>query len=117
MPWRASTDCGLALVSVLHHVHRSDAYFDATEDTVKAITLRNLPEHVGRAVRERASKYRVSLNKAVAQLLEEALGGAPRPAERHDDMDHLFGALSAEDGDALERAVAEMRRTDLEHWE
>ena len=82
----------------------------------KAITLRNLPEPVARAVRERAARYHISLNKAVIQLLEEATGTAAKGPHRYRDMDHLFGSISAESADAMERAMWEARRIDLDDW-
>ena len=83
----------------------------------KPITLRNLPEPVAKAVRERAAAYDVSLNKAVIQLLEDAVGPKEKKALRHDDLDSLFGSLTAEEADALERALKEERRVDAEMWE
>jgi plasmid stability protein len=79
----------------------------------KAITLRNLPEPVARAVRERAAKYHVSLNKAVIQLLEEAMGASGPP---YHDLDHLAGSWSKEQADEFDRLLAEQRRIDPEDW-
>jgi plasmid stability protein len=88
------------------------------EVSLKPITLRNLPEPVARAVRERAARYRVSLNKAVTELLEQAVVPGPaRGPERYHDMDRIFGSLSPKEADALERALKEMRRSDKELWE
>lgn len=84
---------------------------------LKAITLRNLPAAVGRAVRERAARYHVSLNKSVIQLLEDAVGASRKPAvEVHHDLDHLIGAWTAAQARAAERALAEQRRIDPELW-
>jgi plasmid stability protein len=84
---------------------------------VKAITLRNLPVPLTRAVRERAAKYHVSLNKAVIQLLEESLGNSgPGPGHVHDDLDHLIGSWSRQQGRAAERHLAEQRRIEPELW-
>lgn len=82
----------------------------------KAITVRNLPEPVVRAVRERAVKYHISLNRAVIQLLEEATGTTATKPRRYRDMDHLFGSISAETAEAMERAMWEGRRIDPEDW-
>ncbi len=86
--------------------------------TPKAITLRNLPEPVARAVRERAAKYHVSLNKAVIGLLEEAaVGGAgKKPPRVRRDLDELFGTWSEEDAHAIDEALAWTRRIDPEMW-
>jgi hypothetical protein len=85
---------------------------------VNPITLRNLPEPVARAVRERAARYGISLNMAVIQLLGEAVGGPPARGEReHHDLDHLFGSWSEETAREVERVVREVRRIDQEMWE
>jgi plasmid stability protein len=57
-----------------------------------AITIRNLPPGVARAVRERAKREHLSLNKTVVKLLEEATGMSSnvRPTS-HEDLDHFFG--------------------------
>jgi len=83
----------------------------------KALTLRNLPEPVAKAVRERAAGHDVSLNRAVIQLLEEALGPKGKKPRRRDDLDALFGSLTAGEAKSLERSVAEQRRIDHAMWE
>jgi hypothetical protein len=52
-----------------HDLHRQ-------ERPENAITVRNLPPEVDRAVKEKARKEKLSLHKAVARLLEEATGAA-----------------------------------------
>ena len=89
----------------------------AASDALKPITLRNLPAPLARAVRERAAKYRVSLNKAVIQLLEESFGGSgPGSGHVHDDLDHLIGSWTLRQARAAERLLAEQRRIDPEMW-
>jgi hypothetical protein len=89
----------------------------AAPDAGKPITLRNLPAPVARAVREQAANYHVSLNKAVIQLLEESVGSSgPGPGHVHDDLDHLIGSWTREQGRAAERHLAEQRRIDSELW-
>ena len=48
------------------------------------ISLRNLPGPVEKAVKARARERRLSLNRAVLSLLEDALGGT-RPRKRRDE--------------------------------
>jgi hypothetical protein len=100
-------------IIVIHALMRKG---DVKYATAKAITLRNLPEPVSRAVRERAAKYHISLNQAVIQLLEEVTGAAARSPRRYHDMDHLFGSISTESAEAMERAMREGRRIDPEEW-
>lgn len=80
-----------------------------------AITLRNLPPPVARAVREHAARYHVSLNKAVIQLLEGALSGAARP-RGPDDLSRLAGSWSAKTARHAERKLAELRAVDEADW-
>lgn len=85
-------------------------------DAMAAITLRNLPAPVARAVREHAARYHISLNKAVIQLLEgavEARGGA-RPVR--DDLAHLAGSWSPKTARDAERRLAALRKLDPADW-
>ncbi len=84
---------------------------------LKPITLRNLPEPVARAVREHAAKYHVSLNKAVAQLLEASVRSAPRePGRVYHDLDKYFGTWTREEADEFDRNLAAMRNIDPADW-
>lgn len=84
---------------------------------MNAITVRNLPPHVAKAVREKARKEKLSLNKAVVRLLEEATGATPTETRTvHDDLDHLAGTWSQADYDEFMEAVGEQRRIDPEMW-
>jgi hypothetical protein len=83
----------------------------------KAITLRNLPEGVARIVRERAAAYHLSLNQAVIQLLEERMAPVgERASGLHHDFDKYAGLWSAEQAEAFDRSLAELRRVDPELW-
>ena len=83
-----------------------------------AITLRNVPEEVLRAIRHRAKVKGVSANRAVIGLLEESLGVASkgRRKRRYDDLDALFGRWSRAEADRFERNLAEQRTIDEEMW-
>lgn len=83
----------------------------------KAITVRNLPREVERAVKEKARKEGLSLNRAVAALLEEATG--QRPAGKgavHHDFDKYAGRWRNSEADAFDASVREQRRVDLADW-
>ena len=82
-----------------------------------AITLRNLPPQVARAIREKARKERLSMNKAVIRLLEEATG-ATREAHKvvHHDLDGFFGTWTREEADAFDQALREQRQIEPEMW-
>lgn len=82
-----------------------------------AITLRNLPAPVARAVREHAARYHVSLNRAVIELLEGAIGTkGTRGTTRYDDLAHLAGSWSGKIGREADAALAELRRINPEDW-
>ena len=85
---------------------------------MKAITVRNLPPEVARAIREKAKKEKISLNRAVISLLEEATGqtAAPRKEVLHHDLDEFFGCWSKEEADEFDEALREQRQIDPEMW-
>lgn len=91
---------------------------------MKAITVRNLPPLVAKAIREKAKKERRSLNQTVAALLEEATAAGTRPkagkagkAAIHHDLDHLFGAWSKEEADEFDTFLRESRAVNPRDWE
>jgi hypothetical protein len=85
---------------------------------VKAITLRNIPPDVARAVERRASREGQSLNKAVLELVAEGAGLKNRTRRvKHTDLDSLFGAWSKKQADAFDRHLRELRAVDPEVWE
>jgi hypothetical protein len=82
-----------------------------------AITLRNLPPAVAKAVRDKARKEKLSLNKAVARLLEEATG-APTGTKTvvHHDLDRFFGTWTKREADAFDESLREQRQIEPEMW-
>lgn len=83
---------------------------------MKAITLRNLPAGVARAIERRAASSGISLNRAVIQLLEEGVNQKLRVrGKRHRDLDFLCGAWTPE-ADAFDHALAAQRTIDSELW-
>ena len=86
--------------------------------SMKAITIRNIPPEVSRAIRRKAETERTSLNKAVVGLLEERLGasGRKRSKVRQHDLDFLAGSWTRQEAAAFERALAEQRVIDPELW-
>jgi|PersoiStandDraft_1058852.scaffolds.fasta_scaffold231364_2 hypothetical protein len=84
---------------------------------MKAITLRNIPADVARAVERRASREGQSLNKAVLELVAEGAGLKNRARKvRHTDLDSLFGTWSKKQADAFDRQLRELRTVDPEVW-
>ncbi len=85
---------------------------------MKAITIRNIPPAIARAIRKKADSERTSLNKAVVGLLEERVGSRAGKTSkpRHDDLDFLIGCWTKEEARAFEKALAEQRVIDPEIW-
>jgi hypothetical protein len=87
------------------------------EVPVNAITVRNLPPEVAKAVKEKARKEKLSLNKAVVRLLEEATGVEKGKKKAvHRDLDRFFGTWTKEEADAFDEAMREHRQIDPEMW-
>jgi plasmid stability protein len=83
-----------------------------------AITLRNIPPKLQEAIRQRAGKDGLSLNKTVLRMLEEAAGErTPNRRELHHDLDHLAGTWSDQEAAAFDAALVEQRKVDPELWE
>ena len=84
---------------------------------MNAITVRNLPPAVAKAVKEKARKEKLSLNKAIVRLLEEATGaGQAKKRVEHHDLDGFFGTWTRKEADAFDEALREQRQIDPEMW-
>lgn len=85
------------------------------------ITLRNLPPQVERAIRDKAKKEGLSLNRTVAKLLAEATGKGPsKPGKRvlHHDLDHLAGKWTKEEADEFDAFLRQHRSLiDSKDWQ
>ena len=81
------------------------------------MTLRGLKPAVSERVRRLASRQGKSMNRCIVDLVEQSVVGdlSGKPVE-HTDLDHLFGSLTKEDAQELERAVSESRQIDAELW-
>jgi hypothetical protein len=82
---------------------------------MKAITVRNLPPSVAKAVKDKARKENLSLNKAIVKLLEEATGAEEAKVVHH-DLDHLAGTWSEEEYQEFMAALRDQRQIDPEMW-
>jgi len=83
---------------------------------MKAITLRNIPPEVQRAIRAKAKELGISMNRAVLELLQERIGKSRKRGTKYTDLDHLFGAWSQAEADEFDQALAEQRRIYPEDW-
>ena len=84
---------------------------------MKAITLRNLPPDLDKAIRKRARGKRMSVNKAVIGLLEAHLTQDKRKrAELYHDLDDLCGSWTEDAAAAFDRVLAKQRTIDQDVW-
>lgn len=86
---------------------------------MKAITLRNLPPDLAKAVRREAERKRISINKAVISLLEGKAEGHKRKGTRkprHQELDALAGSWSKEEAAEFDKALAAQRPIDPDLW-
>jgi hypothetical protein len=89
------------------------------EETMKAITLRNLPSELAEAVRKEAERNRTSVNKAVISLLEKRTEAHKKKRVRkqeYDDLDSLAGAWTKKEAAEFDSALAVQRTVDRELW-
>lgn len=87
---------------------------------MKAITLRNVPRKVAQAIKRKAKRERLSLNRAVVGLLEEATASAPaEPGGKrtlHYDLDKYAGVWTKREAREFDAALKSMRRVRRKDW-
>lgn len=68
-------------------------------------------------MKDRGRKERLSLNRAVRDILEEATGGRPaKKSARHHDFDKYVGRWRKAEADAFDEALKQQRRIDRDDW-
>ena len=60
----------------------------------KSLTIRDIPANVEKEIKSSAQKNNTSLNKAVINILQEAVGDYGKKSVKHHDLDHLAGTWS-----------------------
>lgn len=102
---------------MMHRVMHEEA--EVERHPKPAVTLRNLPPELVRAIRKRAKDRKTSLTKAAVGLLEEAAGTAetPRARHRYHDLDAFAGRWTREEAAVFEKDLKHQRRIDEEVWE
>lgn len=86
---------------------------------MKAVTLRNLPPHIAKAIRKEAHRKRMSLNKAVISMLDNRAGTRekkPSRQTRHHDLDGLAGSWSKKEAAEFDQSLAAQRTIDRDLW-
>jgi hypothetical protein len=81
------------------------------------LTVRDVDETLGEALKKEAALRGVSVNRLVLQLLREGVGlASPRGPVRYTDLDHFIGKWTAEEADEFDRHLAEQRKIDPDLW-
>lgn len=86
---------------------------------MKAITLRNLPPELAKAVRREAERKRTSVNKAVISLLESKADVRKKKRAgkvNHQELDALAGSWTKNEAAEFDKALAAQRSIDPELW-
>lgn len=86
--------------------------------TLKAITLRNLPQQISRIIRQKAKEKGTSINKTVVSLLEEYTGvrHPQKTKPVHHDLDALAGSWTRDEASIFEKTLARQREIDPDLW-
>jgi plasmid stability protein len=77
-------------------------------------TVRDVPAHVDRRLRQRASEEGKSLNRLLREALTREAGADPASPLLHHDLDALAGTW--DDDPEFDRALAEQDRVDARMW-
>ncbi len=84
---------------------------------MRAITLRNIPPAIQKAIQKKAAQKRISVNKAVIELLQERVGIVEDQKKTvHHDLDDLAGSWGAREAKAFEKTLELTRRIDSSLW-
>ena len=77
------------------------------------ITVRKLPPGVAKLVKDKARREKLSLNRAIVQLLEQATGvrALPKTAVHH-DLDKFCGTWSRQEADAFDEVLRSQRQVE-----
>lgn len=82
---------------------------------IAQMTLRQVPDTVGKGLRLRARKDGRSLNRAAIDLLEQALGIRATDARKR-DLSRFAGQWTREECRAFERNTKVFEKIDAEVW-
>ena len=92
----------------------SSVYNVCMSVNTRQYTIRNVPDAVDQALRNRAKRSGKSFNQVVLEALGES-AGKPRLPRR--DVSFLMGSMDAQEAERMETAVAQQRHIDPELWD
>ncbi len=76
--------------------------------------MRNVPRHIARAIRAKASLAHKSLNRTLVEALASQVGVGEEDETIFDDLDYLSGKW--EDDPEFDAAVADQDKVDGQLW-
>jgi len=76
-------------------------------------TIRNIPQAIDRALRQKANRYQKSLNEVVLEVLAKGVG-VENELRIHHDLDHFFGSW-VEDK-VMDEVLVAQRQIDKSIW-
>lgn len=83
-----------------------------------ALTIRKIPSNVEKIIREKAARERVSLNKAVVEMLEDSVTGKKKAhSPRYHDLDWMCGVITDKQYADFSKHLAGTRTIDPELWQ
>jgi hypothetical protein len=79
------------------------------------ITLRQVPEHLERQIRQLAAENKTSINKTIIYLLHKCLC-IPENGKKKRDLHDLFGSWGAAEAQLFEENTKMFEEIDSELW-
>ncbi len=76
-------------------------------------TIRNISPLLDRALRQKATRTKKSLNEVALEALAKG-AGVTEELEKHRDLDHFFGSWIQDN--AIETALSAQRKIDKDLW-
>ena len=83
---------------------------------MRAITLRNIPPAIQKAIRAKARQKKISVNRAVIEMLEERVGVSQQKRVVHHDLDRFIGSWTSREAQEFDKTLADMRKIDPGLW-
>jgi hypothetical protein len=87
---------------------------------MKPITIRGISEKAVEYIKSEARAKKLSLNKVVVSIVDQAAGqnspSAENPKTDHHDLDALFGVWTTPEGAEFDESIRGFRSVDEELW-
>ena len=83
---------------------------------MKSITVHGIDDILERKIKEKSKEYKLSQNKTVKYLLEEALSIKEKEI-RKNELSSLFGRWSKEEQIEFEERIKDMESIDVSDWQ